>query len=155
MRYINGLQMKIAIASDHAGYELKQEIVKFLQEKESITVIDFGTDSPEQSVDYPDFAGKVAKSIQNNEAETGILLCGTGVGISISANKYKGIRAALCHDAYTARMSRTHNNANVLAMGGRTTGKEIAFDMVEIWLSSKFEGGRHKKRVQKIHNPEC
>ena len=147
--------MKIAIASDHAGYELKQDIVNFLRENNNIEVIDQGTESPEKSVDYPDFAGRVVKAIQNNEVEMGILLCGTGIGISISANKYKGIRAALCHDAYTARMSRRHNNANILAMGGRTTGKEIAFDMVEIWLNTPFEGGRHEKRVQKIHNPEC
>ncbi|MCA9730637.1 MAG: ribose 5-phosphate isomerase B [Deferribacteres bacterium] len=142
--------MKISIASDHAGFELKKEIVAYLKKKPGIEIIDMGTDSEHHSVDYPEMAAKVARSLQKQESERGIILCGTGIGISISANKFKGIRAALCHDAYTARMSRAHNNANVLAMGGRTTGKEVAFDMVDIWLDTEFEGDRHQRRVDLI-----
>ncbi|HGY54134.1 MAG TPA: ribose 5-phosphate isomerase B [Caldithrix abyssi] len=142
--------LKLAIAADHGGYELKEYIVNYLRSRRDVEVTDLGTDTDKQSVDYPDYAAKVAKAIQNGRAERGILLCGTGIGISITANKFKGIRAALCHDAYTARMSRAHNDANILAMGGRTTGKETAMDMVRIWLETEFEGGRHSRRVGKI-----
>ncbi len=142
--------LKLAIAADHGGFELKEYIVNYLRSRGDVEVTDLGTDTDKQSVDYPDYAAKVAEAIQNGRVERGILLCGTGIGISITANKFKGIRAALCHDAYTARMSRAHNDANILAMGGRTTGKETAVDMVRIWLETEFEGGRHSRRVGKI-----
>ncbi|KAA3663185.1 MAG: ribose 5-phosphate isomerase B [Calditrichaeota bacterium] len=142
--------MKISIASDHAGFELKNEIVGYLRKKPDLEVLDMGTDSEKNAVDYPAMAAKVAKSIQNGESERGIVLCGTGIGISISANKFKGIRAALCHDAYTARMSRAHNNANVLALGGRTTGRGVAFDIVDVWFNTEFEGDRHTRRIDLI-----
>ena len=141
--------MKIAIASDHGGFDLKKEIVRHLIEAE-ITVTDFGTDSAENSVDYPEMAKKVALAVLNNECDRGITICGSGIGISIAANKFKGIRAALCHDAYTARMSRAHNDANILAIGGRTTGVEVAFDIVDTWLKTPFDGGRHQRRIDLI-----
>ena len=142
--------LRIAIAADHGGFELKEYIANYLRSRKDIEVIDFGTDTDALSVDYPDYAAKVAQAIHSGQADRGILLCGTGIGISITANKFKGIRAALCHDAYTARMSRAHNDANILALGGRTTGKETAVDMVRIWLETPFEGGRHSRRIGKI-----
>ncbi len=141
--------MRIALGCDHGGFELKEYVKAYLETRADVEVVDLGTFSPEP-VDYPEYAARVAHAILNGEAERGILLCGTGIGISISANKFKGIRAALCHDAYTARLSRLHNDANILAMGGRTTGKEVAVDMVNIWLETPFEGGRHQRRLNKI-----
>ena len=138
----------IGIASDHGGYALKEEIKAHLEEK-GIEFIDFGTDSPE-SVDYPDYAKKLAEAIQYNDVKLGIALCGTGIGISIALNRHKGVRAALCHSEYEARVCRQHNNANVLCMGGRTTGPEIAFAMVDDYLASDFDGGRHERRICKI-----
>ena len=146
--------MKIAIASDHGAFELKQKIAEYLNDKKDIKVFDLGTNNENISVDYPDYAGKVAKAIINKEVERGIIMCGTGIGISIAANKYKGIRAALCHNTYTAQMSREHNNANILAFGGRTTGIEIAKAMVDVWLTASYKGGRHQNRIDKIHKPE-
>ena len=143
--------MKIAIGSDHAGYELKEEIVKFLQTN-NYEVFDFGT-CDSKSVDYPDYGVKVAEAIKNGECERGIVICGTGIGISISANKVPGIRAALCTDSFMARMSREHNNANVLALGGRVIGPELALEIVDVWLKSEYVGEqqpRHKVRVDKI-----
>ncbi len=142
--------MKIAMASDHGGYHLKEHLKKYLQEK-GIEVIDHGTYS-EESVDYPDFAEKLCSDITSGAsgAERGILICGTGIGISIAANKCRGIRAALCNDAFSAKMSRAHNNANVLCMGERTTGVGTAEMITDIWLESEFEGGRHQRRVDKI-----
>lgn len=145
--------MKIAIAADHGGFELKKEIVRHLTERE-ISVTDFGTDSAENAVDYPLMAERVAVAVIKKECDCGIVVCGTGIGISIAANKFHGIRAALCHDAYTARMSRAHNNANILALGGRTTGVEVAFDIVDTWLKTPFDGGRHQRRLDLIANFE-
>lgn len=144
--------MKIAIASDHAGRELKEEIVAFLKEK-GIDIVDFGVDNPE-SVDYPDYGIKVARAVSKGEAEKGILSCGTGIGMSIVANKFPNVRAALCHDMFTARMSRMHNDANVLVLGGRTLEKDVALLMVGVWLKTGFEGGRHQRRLDKIKSLE-
>lgn len=140
--------MKIALGSDHGGYELKEYLKKYLDEQE-IEYIDYGTDSSE-SVDYPEFGQKVGEAIKKNECSRGIVCCGTGIGISISANKVPGIRCALCSDCYSARMSREHNNANVLALGARVIGRDLALEIVGIWLKTEFQGGRHEKRVNKI-----
>ncbi len=140
--------MKIAIASDHAGFELKSYIKEYLLKKK-LSVEDFGTDS-EESVDYPDFAKKLCESILKNNFKRGILICGTGVGMSITANRFKGIRAALCQDLYTAEFSRLHNDSNVLCLPGRIVGKGLAEKIVDVWLKTEFEGGRHKRRIDKI-----
>lgn len=142
----------IAIGCDHGGFELKTHIIKHLEESE-IQVFDFGTYS-EDSCDYPDIAEKVAKAVANGEYERGILICGTGIGISIAANKVNGIRAALCSDVYSAKMTRKHNDANILCLGGRVTGRELAFMICDTFLSEEFEGGRHQKRIDKIHKLE-
>ncbi len=142
--------MSIAVGSDHAGYELKEKVKAYL-EKNNIKVSDFGCFANE-SVDYPDYAVKVAKSVVAGENEWGILICGTGIGISITANKIKGIRAALCCSEYMAKMARKHNNANILAMGGRTTTPDNAEKIIEVFLNTEFEGGRHAVRVKKIHD---
>ncbi|MDI3535088.1 MAG: ribose 5-phosphate isomerase [Thermosediminibacterales bacterium] len=140
--------MRIAIGSDHGGYRLKQKVIEFLKET-GIEYKDFGCYSCE-SVDYPDFALPVAKAVASGEYDRGILICGTGIGISIAANKVKGIRAALCHDCFSAKASRQHNDANILAMGERVIGQGLAIEIVKTWLASKFEGGRHERRVRKI-----
>lgn len=145
--------MKIAIGSDHGGFQLKETVKAYLNEN-GYDVEDLGCFSAE-SVDYPDFALKVAERVATGEFEKGILMCGTGIGISISANKVKGIRAALCHDHLTASLAARHNNANILCMGGRTTGPETAKDIVDAWLNTPFEGGRHKRRLAKIAEMEC
>lgn len=139
----------IAIGSDHGGYELKEFVKRHLIEN-GIEVKDYGVFT-EDSVDYPDCARPVCKAVQSGEAERGILLCGTGIGISIAANKFKGIRAALCSDVYSAKMSAEHNNANIICLGGRVTGRELAFMIVDTWLSTPFAGGRHADRIEKIH----
>lgn len=139
----------IAIGSDHGGYELKEHVKKYLQDK-GIDVKDYGTYS-EESVDYPDCARPVCEAVQNGTAERGILICGTGIGISMAANKFKGIRAALCGDVYSAAMTKRHNNANILCMGGRVVGRELAFMIVDAWMNAEFEGGRHADRIAKIH----
>jgi glycine hydroxymethyltransferase len=144
--------LKIAIASDHAGLDLKKEILKFLENKK-IEVIDLGTYSG-ASVDYPDYAEKVADAIISNRAEKGILVCGTGIGMSISANKKKGIIAALVYSDYTAEMAARHNKANVIALGGRTMEKDDALRYIEIWMNAAFEGGRHEQRIKKIFDME-
>ena len=139
--------MKIAIASDHGGYHLKEQIKTILQSL-GVDYHDFGTSSTE-SVDYPDYAVLVAKEVQNGDR--GILCCGTGIGMSITANKFKGVRAALCHDVYTAQMSRQHNNANILILGGRVEhSTEEVEAMIHAWLQTEYEGGRHQKRLEKI-----
>lgn len=143
----------LAIGSDHAGYALKVEVIKFLEEK-GHPYKDFGTCDGTCSVDYPDYGLAVAEAVSSGECEQGIIICGTGVGISISANKVPGIRAALCADTYTAKMSREHNDANVLALGERVTGAGLALEIVETWLAAKFAGGRHKLRVDKIAEVE-
>lgn len=141
--------MKITIGCDHGALELKEEVKKVLAEFESVEVRDAGTFTTD-SVDYPDIAEKVCSDVTSGQADRGIVLCGTGIGISIAANKIKGIRAALCHDVYSARMSRQHNNANVLAMGGRVLGFGPAGEIVRVWVQTEFEGGRHARRVGKI-----
>ena len=140
--------MKIAVGSDHGGFEFKQLIIKFLHEIGQ-DVDDMGCHDT-QSVDYPDFADKVCARVQSGKCERGILICGTGIGMSISANRHRDIRAALCHESYTARMSREHNNANVLCLGGRVLGQEIALDVVRTWLETEFAGGRHQRRLDKL-----
>ena len=141
--------MKITIGSDHGAVELKEEVKKVLAEFENIEVKDVGTFGTEP-VDYPDVAEKVCADVVSGAVDRGIVLCGTGIGISIAANKIKGIRCALCNDVYSAKMSREHNNANVLAMGGRVIGFGHAGEIVRIWLTTEFEGGRHERRVNKI-----
>ncbi len=140
--------MKIAIASDHAGFPLKETIKKYLDDL-GYEYKDFGTTN-EESVDYPDYASKVAKAVSENKFEKGILICGTGIGMSIVANKFPGVRAALCYDVETARLSREHNDANVLTLGGRTTNHELAKEIVHVWLTTEFVGERHLRRVNKI-----
>ena len=142
----------IAIGSDHGGFDLKEKIKKFLTERK-IEVEDLGTVTRE-SVDYPDYGIKVSKLVSEGKVERGILICGTGIGMSIVANKFPKVRAALCHDSYSARMSREHNDANVLILGGRVTGDELALEIVRIWLESSFSGGMHKTRLEKIEEIE-
>ncbi|MBE7044141.1 MAG: ribose 5-phosphate isomerase B [Ruminococcaceae bacterium] len=139
----------IAIGSDHGGFELKQHIMKHLDEL-GVAYKDFGTYT-EDSVDYPDIAKAVAEPIAAGEYEKGILICGTGIGISIAANKIHGIRAALCCDVYSAKMCRQHNDANILCLGGRVTGRELAFLIVDTYLDETFAGDRHQNRINKIH----
>ncbi len=139
---------KVALASDHGGYGLKTQIKQYLQSK-GYTVLDLGTDS-EESVDYPDFGAKAAEAVLNKEADCAVIMCGSGIGISISANKFKGIRCALCFDTYTAKMSRMHNDANIMAVGGRITTIERAVDMVDLFLTTEFEGGRHQRRIDML-----
>lgn len=144
--------MKIVIGSDHGGYFLKEHIKRYLQEKE-YHIEDFGTHTSE-SVDYPDIAVKVADAVVEGEYDRGILLCGTGLGISIAANKVKGIRAAVVSECFSARMSRLHNDANILALGGRVVGPDLATEILDVWLKTPFEGGRHERRVNKISEIE-
>lgn len=139
---------KIAVASDHGAFELKQLIVKKLKEK-GYEPEDMGVDN-EESVDYPDYASKVATAVSNGEVERGILLCGTGIGMSIAANKFPNVRAALVHDHFTATMSKKHNNANILVIGGRITSVETAYEILTTWLDTQYEGGRHDGRLEKI-----
>jgi len=136
------------IASDHGGLELKEAILHFCKTRK-MDVRDLGTNGPE-SVDYPDFGEKVARAVSSGEVEAGILICGTGIGMSIVANKFPGVRAALAHDEFTAQMAKEHNNANILVMGGRVQTPEQGVKMVTSWLDSKFEGGRHQRRLDKI-----
>ncbi len=136
----------IAIGSDHGGYLLKEEIKKHLEEK-GYEVKDFGTDST-ASCDYPVYAEKVCRAIQSGECEKGILVCGTGIGMSMCANKCKGIRAAVCGDHFSAEFTRKHNNANVLCLGARVIGAGVAMQLVDIFLTTEYEGGRHEKRVE-------
>lgn len=141
--------MKITIGSDHGAVELKDEVKKVLAEFDGVEVTDVGTFGKD-SVDYPDIAEKVCADVVSGAADRGIVLCGTGIGISIAANKIHGIRCALCNDVYSAKMSREHNNANVLAMGGRVLGFGVASEIVRAWMTTEFAGGRHERRVNKI-----
>lgn len=144
-------KMKIALGCDHGGFELKQEIIKYLEEK-NIEYIDFGCYNTE-SVDYPVYAKKVANAVVSKEASKGILICGTGIGISITANKIKGIRAALCHDCFSAEATRLHNDANVLAMGGRIVGPGLAVKIVDTFLNTEFSNDeRHIRRINQIED---
>ncbi len=140
--------MIVAIGSDHGGFELKEKIIKILM-VEGCTVADVGCDSS-ASVDYPDFAERVCKTVIEGKTRYGILICGTGIGMSMAANKHRKIRAALCHDNYTARLSREHNNANILCLGARVTGTGVAEDIVRIWLNTPFSSGRHLNRIEKF-----
>ena len=144
--------MKIAIGSDHGGYGLKELIRKHLQEK-GFDIKDFGTDST-ASVDYPDFAKAVGEAVVAGEFQRGILICGPGIGISIAANKIPGVRCALVGDCFSAKATRQHNDANILALGERVVGPGLALEIVDIWLSAEFEGGRHQGRVDKIADIE-
>jgi len=142
------LSETIALAADHGGFELKALLAAALRER-GFTPLDLGTNGPE-SVDYPDFADRLAGAMAEGKAARGILVCGTGIGISIAANRHRHIRAALCHDVTTARLSRAHNDANVLALGGRVTGTATALDILDAFLTTAFEGGRHARRVGKL-----
>ena len=140
--------MKIGIGCDHAGLELKNEIIKLLSGL-GIECIDYGTNTPE-SVDYPDFGEKVSDAVSSGEIERGVLICGTGIGMSIVANKFPRIRASLCNDLFTAQMSRRHNDANILVLGGRIVGKDLAKEIVTTWVNTLFDGERHLNRLRKI-----
>ena len=143
----------LAVACDHGGFEMKQEILKYLNEKE-IPYIDYGCDST-QSVDYPVYARKVVHAILDGKCDKGVLICGTGIGISITANRYRGIRAALCSDCFSAEATRQHNDANILAMGGRVVGPGLAVKILDTFLNTPFsEGERHKNRIRMIDEPE-
>jgi ribose 5-phosphate isomerase B len=140
--------MLIAIGSDHAGLEMKTEIIEVLKEL-GHEYTDYGTDTP-QSVDYPDFGEKVSEAVSTGKTERGILICGTGIGMSIVANKFPNIRASLCNELFSAKMSRLHNDANILVLGGRIIGKDLAKEIVRTWMTTPFEGGRHANRLRKI-----
>lgn len=139
----------IAIGCDHGGFELKQHIMNHLKEA-GVQLKDFGC-FDENSCDYPDIAKPLCEAVTGGECERGILICGTGIGMSIAANKIKGIRAALCTDVYSAKMTKQHNNSNVICLGGRVTGRELAFLICDTWLGEEFLGGRHQNRIDKIH----
>jgi len=140
--------MKIGVGCDHAGLELKNEIILLLSGL-GIECVDYGTNSP-KSVDYPDFGEKVSEAVSSGELDRGILICGTGIGMSIVANKFPHVRASLCNDLFTAKMSRLHNDANILVLGGRIVGKDLAKEIVRTWINTPFEGERHCMRLKKI-----
>jgi ribose 5-phosphate isomerase B len=139
----------IAIAADHAGFDLKTKLVEELKSA-GYAVLDLGTNDATTSVDYPDFGKALAEAVISGKADAGVVVCGTGIGISIAANRHPGIRAALCHDTTSARLSREHNDANVLALGARVTGEQVAKDCLHTFLSTEFAGDRHARRVQKL-----
>jgi len=146
--------MKIALASDHGGYDLKEGIKTFLLEK-GYEITDLGTDNGQESVDYPNYGKLCAEEVVSGRADRGIVFCGTGIGISIAANKVKGSRCALCTSVFMAEMARCHNDANLLALGGRTTELQLATDIVSTWLNTEFEGGgRHQRRVDLLNAME-
>ncbi len=140
--------MKIAVACDHGGYQLKQAIISYLDSKD-YEYVDFGTYN-EESCDYPDFAAPAAKAVANKECDLGILICGTGIGIGIAANKVKGIRCALCNDVFSAKATRAHNDANMMSIGQRVIGEGLALEIVEAFLNGEYEGGRHQNRIEKM-----
>ncbi|MBI4824726.1 MAG: ribose 5-phosphate isomerase B [Nitrospirae bacterium] len=140
--------MKVAIGCDHAGIEMKEEISGLLKDM-GVELVDMGTSTPE-SVDYPDFGEKVAEAVSKGMFERGVLICGTGIGMSIVANKFPRIRASLCNDLFTAKMSRLHNDANILVIGGRIVGKGLAREIAKVWFETPFESGRHLQRLKKI-----
>jgi len=144
--------LAVAIGSDHGGFLLKENLKEFLEEQ-NIDFTDFGSFSTE-ATDYPDIALKIAKSVASGDCEKGIIICGTGIGVCIAANKVRGIRAALCHDVFSAQMTRKHNNSNILTMGERVIGAGLAIEIVKTWLETEFEGGRHDRRIEKIGNIE-
>lgn len=145
--------MKIGLGSDHGGYNLKEEIKKHLQSK-GIECIDFGTENGVDSVDYPIYGEKVAKAVVSKDVDYGILCCGTGIGISLAANKVKGIRCAVVSDTFSAKMSKAHNNANMLSVGERVIGKGLALEIVDAWINTEFEGERHLRRVNMLNDIE-
>jgi len=144
--------MKIAIGSDHAGFGLKEDVLALLKGT-GTEVIDCGTNTT-ASVDYPDFGEKVSRMVSAGEVDRGILICGTGIGMSMVANKFPNVRAALCNDLFSAKMSRLHNDANILVLGGRIIGRDLAAEIVRTWLDTAFEGDRHMRRLQKIKKIE-
>jgi len=144
--------MRIAIGCDHAGFELKEELMGLLGRMD-LDIQDCGTNGT-TSVDYPDFGGKVSGLVSSGSVERGILICGTGIGMSMVANKFPRVRAALCNDLFTAKMSRLHNDANILVLGGRVIGKDLASEIVSVWLNTPFEGQRHLRRIDKIRKIE-
>jgi ribose 5-phosphate isomerase B len=139
---------KIFISSDHAGFNLKEQIKKKFSKK--FLFKDMGTDNSKKSVNYPDYAHKLSKKVSNNSNNIGILVCGSGMGMSMAANKHKKIRAAVCYSVKNAKLSRLHNNANIITLGSRLIKKNTAFKCIEVFINTKFEGGRHKKRVKNI-----
>lgn len=141
--------MDIIIGSDHAGYDLKEACIEHLEKNAEFSVKDAGVFSRE-SADYPAVAHEVASAVAEGRYARGVLICGSGIGMSMVANRYKGVRAAVCHNLYTVRMSRLHNDANILAMGGRVVGVGLALDMLDLFLKTEFEGGRHQRRVDQI-----
>jgi RpiB/LacA/LacB family sugar-phosphate isomerase len=141
-------KLKIAIASDHAGLEMKEDLKEFLQSI-GVEVVDMGVNDG-KSVDYPDYGIPLADRVSRGEVPRGVLVCGTGIGMSILANKFKGVRAALVNDVFTARMAKEHNDANILVIGGRIVGKGLAREMLKTWIEARFEGGRHQTRLDKI-----
>lgn len=145
--------MKIGLGSDHGGYNLKEEIKKHLESK-GIECVDFGTENGVDSVDYPIYGEKVAKAVVNKDVDYGILCCGTGIGISLAANKVKGIRCAVVSDTFSAKMSKAHNNANMLSLGERVVGKGLALEIVDAWINTEFEGERHLRRVNMLNDIE-
>ena len=142
--------MKLALAADHGGYELKELIIGYLSNRDDLEIRDLGTHSCD-SVDYPKYGRECAELVASGEADKGIVVCGTGIGISIAANKVKGIRCALATNVFMAEMSRKHNDANMLALGGRVLSPEEAIAIVDIWLSTEFEGGRHQRRIDLLN----
>ena len=145
--------MKIVIGSDHGGHYLKTVVVEHLRSI-GMEVVDLGTNDATTSVDYPDYAKKVVMQVVGQPETLGILICGTGIGMSITANKFRGARAAVVSDTFSARMSRVHNDANILCLGGRVVGPGLGIDIVNTWLNAKYEGGRHAKRLEKIFEIE-
>ncbi|MCF8720668.1 ribose 5-phosphate isomerase B [Nitrospina gracilis] len=141
---------KIVIASDHAGFELKQSLIEAMR-ADGVEVTDLGPDSSDQ-VDYPDYGIKVANMVSEDENLSGIVMCGTGIGMSIVVNRFPKVRGTLCNDVYTAKLCRQHNDSNILIMGGRVIGKGLAYEIVRTWMSTPFEGGRHGRRLEKINN---
>ncbi len=148
MSFNSCVDLRIALGSDHAGFDLKEFVREHLSAR-GVEVVDLGTDST-VSVDYPDYARKVCEAVLDGSADRGVLFCGTGVGMSMMANRFRGIRAALCHDHLTALAARSHNDANVLVLGGRIIGTGLAREIVDTWLDTPFEGDRHERRIRKF-----
>ena len=146
---MKSLFKKVSLASDHAGFKLKENIKNFLIKKKKIKIVDLGPQN-DNSVDYPDFAKKIARYVSSKKSNIGILVCGSGTGMAMSANKFKRIRAAVCYNKASTSLSRKHNNANILALGSRLTKNSTALTLVNVFLSTKFEGGRHLRRVKKV-----
>lgn len=145
--------MKVAFGCDHTAIELKNILMEHLKEQ-GYECLDYGATDPEAKVDYPDSGREVAEAIMRGDADCGVLICGTGIGISLAANKVPGIRAAVCSEPYSARLTKQHNNANIIAMGARVVGSEMAKMIVDEWIHAEFEGGRHERRVNMLHDIE-